>query len=71
MRGKGLGTAGNMIAGVVGGLGAGAVMQAAGLQNLFGPDNTIVSYAQDLIEGVAGGAALGAAVRLMRGKTHA
>ncbi len=71
MGGRGLGPTGNMIAGIVGGLGAGALVQSAGLQNLLGPDGTIVGYAQDLMEGVLGGAALGAAARVVRGKTHA
>lgn len=71
MGGKGLGSAANMITGIAAGLGVGAVAQAAGLQNLFGPDNTIMSYTQDLVEGAVGGCALAAVIELMKGKTHA
>jgi hypothetical protein len=71
MGGRGLGSAPNMIAGLAAGLGVGAVAQAAGLQNLFGPDNTIMSYTQDLFEGALGGSALAAVIEFMKSRTHA
>src|SRR5688572_20667366 len=71
MGGKGLGSAPNMIAGMVAGLGVGAAAQAMGLQNLFGPDNTIMSYAQDLVEGAIGGCVLATLIEFMKGRTHA
>ena len=71
MGGKGLGNAANMIAGVAAGLGVGAAAQAAGLQNLLGPDNTIMSYTQDLLEGAIGGCVLATVIELMKGRTHA
>jgi hypothetical protein len=52
-------------------MGVGAVAQAAGLQNLFGPDNTIMSYTQDLFEGALGGSALAAVIEFMKSRTHA
>lgn len=69
--GKGLGGIGKVIAGMVGGVVLGAVVEAAGLENLFGPDNTIVSYAQDLVEGAIGGGVLATLIAIMKGKTHA
>jgi hypothetical protein len=71
MGGKGLGSAPNMVAGMAAGLGVGAAAQALGLQNLFGPDHTIMSYAQDLVEGAIGGCALATVIEFMKGRTHA
>jgi len=71
MGGRGLGSAPNMIAGAAAGLGVGAAAQALGLQNLFGPDNTIMSYAQDLVEGALGGCVLATVIEFMKGRTHA
>ena len=71
MGGRGLGSAPNMIAGMAAGLGVGAAAQAMGLQNLFGPDNTIMSYTQDLLEGAIGGFVLATVIELMKGRTHA
>ena len=69
--GRGLGSAANMIAGMAAGLGVGAAAQAAGLQNLFGPDDTIMSYMQDLLEGALGGCVLASVIEFMKGRTHA
>ena len=71
MGGNGLGVVGNTVAGVAGGLGFGAAVQAMGLQNLFGPDHTIVSYAQDLLEGAIGGCILAMVIELIKSRTHA
>jgi hypothetical protein len=71
MGGSGLGGIGNTVVGIAGGLGVGAAVQAAGLQNLFGPDHTIVSYAQDLLEGALGGCVLAMVIEFMKGRTHA
>ncbi|HEX5008546.1 MAG TPA: hypothetical protein VFV70_15635 [Hyphomonadaceae bacterium] len=72
MRGNGLGFAGNTFAGIVGGLAVGAAVQAAGLQNVLGPDHTIASYAQDLLEGALGGCVLAMVIELIKkSRTHA
>ncbi|HEY7800009.1 MAG TPA: hypothetical protein VIA80_14665 [Hyphomonadaceae bacterium] len=71
MGGTGLGGVGNTVVGIAGGLGVGAAVQALGLQNLFGPDHTIASYAQDLLEGALGGCVLAMVIELIKGRTHA
>jgi hypothetical protein len=72
MGGRGLGNAPNMIAGLTAGLGVGWAASAAGLQNLFGPDATIMSYIQDLFEGAIGGCVLAAVIEFMKSiRTHA
>lgn len=70
--GKGLGGIGNILAGAIGGIGAGYGADAAGLGNLLGGDtNATMGYVQNVLEGGVGGGVIGAVLGFVKGNKPA
>lgn len=70
LKGAGLGTIGNIIAGAIGGVAVGAGANAAGMGALLG-DSQAMGWIQHLLEGGVGGGIIGVVMGLIKGKPAA